>query len=149
LDFGPEFLTKGIASLEPPKEGASFVTLVPQVNSDGNEMSGVVLPELRAPLATYTGWNLRDPKIGAPEGMYALQGSMIPFAQTKAAREKSGDPRPSIEERYKDQGEYLRKIEGVARQLAGQRLLLERDVPLVIARARARWESMVAPAAVK
>jgi hypothetical protein len=149
LDFGPEFLTKGIAAFEPPKEGAPFVTLVPQVNVDGNETSGVVLPELRVPLATYTGWNLRDPKIGAPEGMYALQGSMIPFAQTKAAREKSGDPRLSIEERYKDQGEYLRKIEGAARQLAAQRFLLDRDVPLVIARARARWESLVAPSLAK
>ena len=31
LDFGPDFLTKGIISIEPPKEGAYLTTLVPQV----------------------------------------------------------------------------------------------------------------------
>jgi hypothetical protein len=86
LDFGPEFLSKGVATLEPPKYGAPFQAMVPQVDADGNEISGVRLPELRVPLATYTGWNLRDPKIGGAEGLYALQGSMIPFARTKAAR---------------------------------------------------------------
>jgi len=144
LDFGPEFLSKGVATMEPPKFGAAFATLVPQVDADGNEISGVRLPELRVPLATYTGWNLRDPKIGGAEGLYALQGSMIPFARTKAAREKAGDPRPSIEERYRDEAEYVRGIETSSRELVKERFLLDRDVALVVARAKSRWATLAA-----
>ena len=32
--------------------------LVPAVNEDGNETSGVILPDIAVPLATHTGWNL-------------------------------------------------------------------------------------------
>jgi hypothetical protein len=147
LDFGPGFPGQGIPTVEPPTAGAAYVTLVPQVNDDGNETSGVVLPELRVPLATYTGWNLRDPAAGAPQGLYPLQGSFIPFPKTRAERARSGDPRPSIEERYRDSSEYLRRVEAAARELASQRLLLERDVQLIVARARTRWETLTAPAA--
>jgi hypothetical protein len=52
------------------------------------------------PLATYTGWNFRNPSIGQPGELLPLTGSYIPFAVTKAAREEARDPRLSIEERY-------------------------------------------------
>ena len=129
---------------EPPKVGDPFPALVPQVNADGNETSGIQLPELRYPLATYMGWNLRSPSIGSPTDQYPLIGSMVAFPRTRAEREKSGDPRLSIEERYKDQQEYLGKIEAAARELAKQRFLLEADVPLVVARAKQRWEQLAA-----
>ena len=127
---------------EPPQVGEAFPALVPQVNSDGNETSGIQLPELRFPLATYMGWNLRNPSIGAPTEQYPLIGSMVPFPRTRVEREKSGDPRLSIEERYKDQQDYLGKIETSARELAKQRFLLEADIPQVVARAKQRWETL-------
>jgi hypothetical protein len=65
LDFGPNWHA-GILSLQPPKVGEPFPVLVPQVDADGNERDGVRLPEITVPLATYAGWNLRDPSIGAP-----------------------------------------------------------------------------------
>jgi len=71
-------------------------------------------------------------------------GSMVAFPRTRAEREKSGDPRLSIEERYEDEQEYLGKIEAAARELAKQRFLLEADVPQVIARAKQRWEQLAA-----
>jgi hypothetical protein len=129
---------------EPPKVGDPFPALVPQVNADGNETSGIRLPELQVPLATYMGWNLRNPSIGAPTEQYPLTGSMVAFPRTRAEREKSGDPRLSIEERYKDQQEYLGKIEAAAHELAKQRFLLEADVPQVVARAKQRWEQLAA-----
>ena len=129
---------------EPPKVGEPFPALVPQVNADGNETSGIRLPELQVPLATYMGWNLRNPSIGAPTEQYPLTGSMVAFPRTRAEREKSGDPRFSIEERYKDEQEYLGKIETAARELAKQRFLLEADVPQVVARAKQRWEQLAA-----
>ena len=132
LDFGPE----------PPKEIGRHPALVPQVNEDGNEISGVIMPELRVPLATYTGWNLRDPRSGPVAAMYPLLGSMIPFARTKAERERAHDPRPSIEERYRDERDYLRTVEGISRSLVSRKLVLERDVPLIVARAKARWSEL-------
>ena len=114
------------------------------MNSDGNETSGIQLPELRFPLATYMGWNLRSPSIGAPTEQYPLTGSMVPFPRTKAEREKSGDPRLSIAERYQSQQEYLGKIESAARDLAKERFLLEADIPQVVARAKQRWEQLAA-----
>jgi hypothetical protein len=129
---------------EPPNVGEAFPALIPQVNADGNETSGIQLPELRVPLATYMGWNLRSPSIGSPTEQYPLIGSMVPFLKTRAEREKSGDPRLSIEERYKGEQEYLGKIEAAARELAKQRFLLEADVPQVVARAKRRWEQLTA-----
>src|SRR5437016_3046524 len=67
LDFGPDFRTKGIVAFDPPKVAKPYPILVPQVNTDGNETAGIRLPELAVPLASYTGWNLRDPKAGSPE----------------------------------------------------------------------------------
>ena len=141
LDFGPEFLTKGIVAFEPPKVGKPFPILVPQVDSDGNETSGIRLPDLAVPLATYTGWNLRSGEIGATDVAMDMVGSYLPFARTHAERDKSGDPRPSIEERYHSREEYVKQITATAKKLVEQRFLLERDVPALAARAAARWDA--------
>ena len=50
--------------------GATLPLLVPQVDVDGNEQSGIRLPEVAVPLATYTGWNFRAPAVGAPDRVY-------------------------------------------------------------------------------
>ena len=123
--------------------------LIPQVDRDGNETSGIRLPDQIVPLATYTGWNLRDPKVGAPNAMFDMVGSMIPFARTRAEREKSGDPRLSIEERYSSREEYLKKVEGAAQPLVRQGLLLERDVPKFLEKAGARWDMLTGPSGTK
>jgi len=149
LDFGPDFRSRGIVALEPPKIAAPYAALVPQVNSDGNETEGIRLPELAVPLATYAGWNLRDPKVGAPDVPYDMIGSMIPFARTRAEREKSGDPRPSIEERYRSREEYLTKVQAAAQPLVHDRLLLESDVPRVVQKAGDRWDMLTKTADAK
>jgi Alpha/beta hydrolase domain len=144
LDFGPQLISAGIVTKEPPKIGRAFPTLVPQVDRDGNETAGVRAPELAVPLATYTGWNLRAPEIGAPGVIYDMAGSFIPFARTKAEREKSGDPRLSIEERYASRSEYLNKVGSAAADLARQHYLLETDIPGVKDAAGARWDAIMA-----
>jgi hypothetical protein len=140
LDFGPDFRTKGIVAFEPPKVSGMFPTMVPQVDSDGNETAGIRLPELAAPLATYTGWNLRDPKIGAPESIQSMVGSFIPFPKTKAERVASHDPRPSIEERYTGREDYLMKVESAAKPLVQQKLLLDQDVSKIKEKASEKWD---------
>jgi hypothetical protein len=114
--------------------------MVPQVDQDGIDIAGIRMPELAVPLATYTGWNLRAPEIGAPEMLSTQIGSFIPFARTKAERMKSGDSRLSIEERYAGKDDYLKKFEAAAQSLAGQRYLLPGDVPSLAKRGAAEWD---------
>jgi hypothetical protein len=144
LDFGPEFRTKGIVTIDPPKVGEPFPILVPQVNADGIETCGVRLPEIQVPLGTYTGWNLRDPRIGAPDALYDMVGSFVPFARTKAERESRKDPRLSIEERYAMRDEYLGKIRAAAEDLARSRYILESDVSKLLQRASQQWDYLAA-----
>jgi hypothetical protein len=92
------------------------------------------------PLATTTGWNFRAERIGNPTTVYALLGSYIPLARTKAERDARRDPRPSIEERYKGRDDYLQKIRSAADALVKERLILEQDVEDVVQRATKHWE---------
>jgi hypothetical protein len=113
---------------------------VPQVDSDGNERDGVRLPEVTVPLATYTGWNLRDPSIGAPGQRVSFEGSDIAFAKTKADRVKSGDPRLSIEERYGSEADYLGRYTLAVDELVHDRWILPEDKPALIERGKQEWD---------
>jgi hypothetical protein len=114
--------------------------LVPQVDSDGNEVAGIRVPEVSVPLATTTGWNFRAERIGNPTAIYALLGSYVPLARTRAERESRRDPRLSIEERYKGRDDYLQRIRTAASELVRERLILEQDVEDVVQRATRHWE---------
>ena len=127
-------------SSEPPKAGPPFPTLVPQVDQDGNETSGIRMPEIQVPLASYTGWNLRSAKIGAPDELYSMAGSWIPFAVNKTVRENRRDPRPSIDERYRSKRDYLEKITAAAQKLVSEGFLLDRDVTRLRDRAAKEWD---------
>jgi hypothetical protein len=116
----------------PPKVLSTYPLLLPQVDRDGNDTGGLRMPEVAVPLATFTGWNLRAPAIGAPQELYSMQGSMIPFARTAAEREQKKDPRPSIEERYKSREEFLDRVTVAAKDLVKSGYLLERDVPKLV-----------------
>ncbi|MDA1258544.1 MAG: alpha/beta hydrolase domain-containing protein, partial [Chloroflexi bacterium] len=90
----------------PPRVGGVFGSLVSAVDADGNEIAGVTLPEIAVPIAATTGWTLRHPAVGGETQLLVFGGGTIPFAATRAEREISGDPRPSIEERYASKDEY-------------------------------------------
>ena len=139
VDYGPQFAS-GVIAQEPPKLGAAFPVVVPQVDRDGNDAGGIRMPEIQAPLATYTGWNLRAKEIGAPDELFSMQGSWIPFARTKEEREKAGDPRLSVAERYSGREEYLARFEAAARSLVSAGFLLENDIPKLKERGAAEWD---------
>jgi hypothetical protein len=145
LDFGPNFRSEGIVSLEPPKVGKPFPTLVPQVDSDGNETAGIRLPEIQVPLATYAGWNLRAPELGAADELLSMVGSFIPFVRTKADRVKLLDPRPSLEERYPNRQDYLERVKAAAQGLAREGYLLESDIPSIVTGAGDKWDYLIEP----
>lgn len=128
--------------VKPGREDRLYRTLVSKVDADGNEAAGIRLPDIAVPLATYTGWNAYKPPY--PRGEMAdRDGSCLPFAFDKASREASGDPRPSIAERYKSGTDYIAKVKAVAETLMAERLLLAEDVERYLD--RARKEPRVAP----
>jgi hypothetical protein len=140
MDFGPEFEAKGIIANEPPLLGKSYEVLVPQVDSSGNDLSGVRIPEVAAPLGTHMGWNVTIPQLKDLHYLAGLVGSFIPFPKTREEREATGDSRLSIEERYKGRDEYLRQVRQVANQLVRERFMLAGDVDGAMERARRTWD---------
>jgi len=118
---------------------AALPFLVPKVDADGNEVAGIRVPELVVPLATTTGWNFRAERVGNPTTLYALLGSYVPFARTKAEREARRDPRLSVEERYRDREDYLGRIRTAAASLVKDRFLLQEDIDDVVQRATRHW----------
>ena len=138
LDFGPHW-REGILSLQPPKVGAPFPVLVPQVDADGNDRDGVRLPEVTVPLATYASWNLRDPSIGAPDQRVAFESSYLPFPKTAPDRQKTADPRKSIAERYSDREEYMTRYKKAVDDLVNQRWILPEDQDALIRRGDQEW----------
>jgi hypothetical protein len=135
FDYGPSFYTTGIATINPPLvtapyqdnplNGPIYPSFVPKTDSDGNDIAGVRLPDVTVPLATYTGWALRSgPQ--ANDGCEAA-GQYIPFARTEADRLASGDPRPSVEERYPSFGEYYSEVIRAIDGLVKTRLMLCED----------------------
>jgi hypothetical protein len=117
------------------KDGAPGTPLplfVPQVDQDGNEVAGIRLPDIAVPLATFTGWNFRKPAIGAPNQLFPLMGSYIAFPATKSDRDRSKDPRLSIEERYPSRERYLALVQDVASALVRDRYVLPDDLPKLL-----------------
>ena len=138
LDFGPRW-PEGIITIEPPRVLGTYKVLVPQVDRDGIDRTGVRIPEIAVPLATYTGWNLRNPSIGMPKALVPFTGSYIPLPLTAADRRRTGDPRLSIEERYKGRDDYLARYRRAAERLIKERLLLQEDIPAIMSRGEAEW----------
>ena len=128
-------------SVVPPRVGRAYGTRVSAVNADGNEIAGVVLPELAVPLATHTGWNLRHPDIGGERQLLVFAGATLPFARTRGEREATGDARRSIAERYGSRDDYLARVREAARALAKDGYLLEEDIETSIGFAARMWDA--------
>jgi hypothetical protein len=128
----------GVTTVEPPQIGtARYGALVPQVDLDGNDIGGVRAVYIQVPIGTYTGWNLfRDDWFA--NGFCPLSGSFIPFAATKAERERTGDPRSSLEERYPTKEAYVAAVQNAAESLVTERLLLPEDAKRLITEANTK-----------
>ncbi|MGZ8265342.1 MAG: alpha/beta hydrolase domain-containing protein, partial [Burkholderiales bacterium] len=114
--------------------------LVPQVDADGNEVAGIRAAELRVPVATFMGWNPRHAENGAPGDIMLMMGSTLPFARTREERDRSGDPRPSVAERYASKAAYLDRVREATRTLIEMRHVLAEDLEAIVERAGERWD---------
>jgi hypothetical protein len=101
----------------------------------------VRLPEVVAPLGTFTGWNISIPQVESLHFLDGLLGSFEPLAKTRAERERDGDSRKSIEELYTNRKDYLNHVERSAAELVRQRFMLAGDVAGVLRRAGQMWDA--------
>ena len=103
--------------------------LAPKIDVDGNETSGLRLPDQALPIATFIGWNVaKDAAKTACAG-----GSEFAFPPTRAARESAGDARQSLDERYGARSYFVAALRSVANKLVKERLLLLQDADAYVA----------------
>jgi hypothetical protein len=140
-DYGPRF-ADGIVDRQPPILGPAFPSLVSRLDADGNEVAGIRPVEVQVPLATYTPWHVRTGMPGGNGELTDFWGTFLPFPRDVADREKRGDPRASIAERYASRETYLAEVEKAAQAAVRQRHLLEEDMPRVLKRAGELWDWM-------
>jgi hypothetical protein len=127
IDLGPN-AHRGIGSW-PAKLGENFVDLVSAVDADGNEVAGIRMPAVAAPLAAYTGWNPRKHIDELPDVLYERLGSKLPFPPG----------RPSVTERYPSIEEYVSAARASAEALVAERFLLAEEVDSVVKKAAADY----------
>jgi hypothetical protein len=142
MDFGPR-AEAGIVRY-PPIESGTYPVLVSAMDDDCNEVAGIRLPDVAVPLATYTGWNVRDDAMGQGGLMTSgapLFGTTLPFARTRLEREANHDPRQSMDERYASKEDYLALVRAAAEALVSQRYMLAEDVARVVEVAEQKWEA--------
>ena len=126
VDYGSDFAETRRIDHHPPKRTEDrYGVRVPVLDADNNERGVLRMPAVSVPIATYTGWNLRNPGIGVPEALLGLAGGYLEFPKTERDRVASGDPRRSIEERYADFNDYLEKTMRAADTLILTGYLLE------------------------
>lgn len=144
-DWGPKFNPvdgSGIAENAPPAIRQVLPMYAPKVDADGNELGGVPVVLLDAPLGTYLGWNITasgDRPFHAGQ-ICNYAGGMLPFAPTEQERRAQGDPRPSLENRYGSHSGYLAAVRKATLRAQGAGFLLPEDAAALI---RAAEQSMV------
>jgi hypothetical protein len=112
-------------NLSPPTDDRPAVKIDP----DGNETSGLRMPDQALPIATFTGFNkTREKSVNICDA-----GATFPFAATRAAREASKDPRLSLVERYGSRAYFVATLRVIADKLVREKLLLPSDADAYIA----------------
>ncbi len=142
LHLGPR-AAEGIAALPARVSGPAYPAWVAALDADGNEIAGLRMPDLAVPVATHTGFNPRHPDTGGAGQMLEYIGSSLPFAPGRKARERMGDPRPSLAERYAGRADYLRRVEAVIQAMVEARLLLAEDIALCRRLAAQRYDAVI------
>jgi len=127
-------------ALRAPTRLSAAVIQVPKRDQDGNALGGVQLTDIAVPTGTNGGQN-------QPQTFTCmLVGSFSPFATTKAERERMGDPRPSIEERYHGGDDYVNRVRIAAQDLMAHGFMLPEDAAVIIQEAASSKLFASAPA---
>ena len=136
--FGKSFHHRdisGVISTQPPVQRGTIAQMVPRVNADGNEPSGIPSVQLQVPLGTYLGWNEAVSGFEAGGGC-GFAGGFIPFARTRAERLARNDPRASLEERYGNHDGFVAQVRQAIEQQKAAGWLLPRDADRLLKQAQ-------------
>ena len=129
-NFGPNY-DKGILDILPgTPTGKFYKASVPKTDQYGNDLGGVTLPELVAPIGSNSGWALRSASSGGKsDGLDGCEsaGQFVPFALNDASK-VAGDPRPSLTTLYGTKTAWITARANAAASLAAQGFLLPNDV---------------------
>lgn len=129
-------IMSGVQLRQPPELGPDIAQLVPRVDRDGNETSGIRSVQLMVPLGTYLGWNVQVSGFFKGEGC-GFAGGFIPFARSKAERLASHDPRLSLEERYGTHDAFVARVREAASQHRAAGWLADGDAARIVEQAAA------------
>ena len=119
LDLGP-LAEQGVCRF-PAIQGPAYARLVSDVDDTLNEVAGIRLPDIAAPVACHTGWNPRHPRNGAPE----LPAIFVGFT-------RFFDDLPP-------QDEYETRVRAWAEQLVRDGYVLAEDLERVVDNCLARY----------
>ncbi len=136
-DWGPDFNAldgSGVAAFAPPRIRQVLPMWAPRVDADGNELGGVPVVLLDAPLGSYLGWNVTA---GGERPFHQGQicnyaGGMVPFARDARQRLSSGDSRLSLQERYGTHEGYVAAVAKAAARAQAEGFLLPADATALI-----------------
>ena len=116
------------AAVSAPKSLPQAMVRGLTLDSDGNALGGIRLPDVAVPLATQGALNAP-----ASNALCRLAGSFRPFARTAKGRIATGDLRPSLEERYPGGlSQYTNLVRQSADALVAQRYVLPEDAAAIV-----------------
>ncbi|MBK8978850.1 MAG: hypothetical protein IPM29_23360 [Planctomycetes bacterium] len=138
-DYGPDFPSRGIVAITPPRLGPAFASLVPATDALGNELGGVRCLELRVPVATYLPYRVLGDDTPFPGELQDFVGSFVPLPLVA----RDGDPRPSLAALYGDREHYLDRCRAALADLVAERVVLGDDVGVLLEHAGALWDAAV------
>jgi hypothetical protein len=133
LDFGRRWPDEAIIIRLPPRRRGDYRVLVPRCGEDGNELDCLLPPEVAVPIATYTGWSVRNREAGAENDLVGLNGCYILLPASDQERLRTHDPRPSLESRYGSLAAYRKTLKQTCRAMVRQGYLLQEDVEPILA----------------
>lgn len=141
INIGPHE-SQGITTY-PVEERREYPKFVSDIDDDGNEKTGIRMPDISVPVGTHTGWNLRSPETGSPEQIISMVGFTDYFPPDESSSLSIGDPRKSIGERYSCRSDYIKACRNAAKTLVKERYLLAEDIELVVKNCGLRYDEAI------
>ena len=139
LDRGPEFRETDITGVmaEPPRIGAPYPLLLPQVDADGNHDRWAA--QYRGPGAARHLYRMERPQGGLQRGQFLRSDSARSFHSSAPRRSASPPATRGLRSRsaIRPTNAYVEKVRAAAAKLVADRFLLSQDADLIVSQAEA------------
>jgi hypothetical protein len=126
-EYNQVFVTDFSTATPVVNTALQYTILVPKVDANGNTTTGVLVPDMSVPLATYTGWNYRGTGHAVGDGCIS-NGAAIPLAASPAAQAGGVDTRATLLGLYGgSKSRYQAQVAAAANALVKSGYLLQED----------------------